>query len=310
MSEEEEMITEKRIGDLMGGISSERDISLRTGSLVAASLKRKGYDVVNIDMGRDLAHQLVSAGVGVAFIALHGRFGEDGCVQGLLELMDIPYTGSGVAASAICMDKLLSKKIFEYHGIPTPKFHLFSRGKQGEPPVVRYPVVVKPCREGSTIGISIVSNSAGLSPAIENALHYGNNVIIEEYIDGMEITAGILDDKSLPLVEIIPKEGFYDFRTKTTGGMAEYVVPARLSASVAENIKAIALQAHRELGCNYVSRVDFRVDRAGHPYALEVNTIPGMTETSLLPRAAREAGTGYDELVEMILSSAFIKKRG
>ena len=302
------MITDKRIGVLMGGFSSERDISLKTGNLVAASLKKMGYDVVTIDVGRDLPYQLINNHVEVAFIALHGRYGEDGCMQGLLEVMGITYTGSGVVSSAICMDKLLSKKVFEYHNIPTPKYYIYSREKGDNSTAARYPVVVKPCREGSTIGISIASKGAELDNAIGNALQYGDDVIIEEYIDGMEVTAGILNNKALPLVEIIPKEGFYDFRTKTTGGMAEYVVPAKLSPYITENIKAIALQAHKAAGCCYVSRVDFRVDPAGQPYVLEINTIPGMTETSLLPRAAGVAGFGYDKLVEMILSSAFINK--
>ncbi len=302
------MITNKRIGVLMGGLSSERDISLKTGNLVAASLRKSGYPVATIDVGRDLPSQLVHEGVEAAFVALHGRYGEDGCVQGLLEVMGIPFTGSGVAASAICMDKHLSKKLFEYHGIPTPKFSVYRREKGDKPAALRYPLVVKPCREGSTIGIGIVSKDTELDPAIENAARYGGPVILEEYIEGKEITAGILNDKPLPLVEIIPKEGFYDFRTKTTSGMAEYVVPAKLSPSVTKNIKAIALQVHQATGCCYVSRVDFRVDPAGQPYVLEVNTIPGMTETSLLPQAAREAGIGYDELVEMILSSAFVNK--
>lgn len=302
------MITNKRIGVLMGGLSSEREISLKTGNLVAASLTRKGYDVVPIDVGRDLPYRLDDEEIEAAFIALHGRYGEDGCVQGLLEVMGIPYTGSGVAASAICMDKLLSKRMFEYHGIPTPKFFLYRRDDGEDLPAVRYPVVVKPCREGSTIGVSIVSKGSDLPPAVENALQYGDEVIIEEYIAGMEVTAGILDDTPLPLVEIIPERGFYDFSAKTTAGMAEYVVPARLSPSLCEGIQAIALKTHKALGCCYVSRVDFRIDPAGHLSVLEVNTVPGMTETSLLPRAAGEAGIGYDDLVEKILSSAFIKK--
>lgn len=307
------MITGKRIGVLMGGISSERDISLKTGNLVASSLKRLGYEVVPVDMGYDLPMRIEDAGIEAAFIALHGRYGEDGCVQGLLEIMGIPYTGSGLAASAICMDKLLSKKMFEYYGIPTPEYSVYEN-----PPLVvkggaggvsiKYPVVVKPCSEGSTIGISIVSKPEGLQEALEKALEYGDRVIIEKYISGIEVTAGILDNKSLPLVEINPSGGFYDFTTKTSKGMADYIVPARLSASVTERIKDIALKTHLSLGCCYVSRVDFRVDASGNPYVLEVNTVPGMTETSLLPMAAKEAGTSYDELVEMILSSAFIKK--
>lgn len=302
------MITNKRIGVLMGGLSSEREISLRTGNLVAASLARKGYDVVPIDVGRDLPYRLDDEEIEAAFIALHGRYGEDGCVQGLLEVMGIPYTGSGVAASVICMDKLLSKRMFEYHGIPTPKFFAYRRDDGEDLPAVRYPVVVKPCREGSTIGVNIVSKGSDLPPAVENALQYGDKVLIEEYIAGMEVTAGILDDTPLPLVEIIPEKGFYDFSAKTTAGMSEYVVPARLSSSLCERIQAIALKTHKALGCCYVSRVDFRIDPAGHPYVLEVNTVPGMTETSLLPRAAGEAGIGYNDLVEKILSSAFIKK--
>lgn len=303
------MITNKKIGVLMGGISSERDISLKTGNLITASLKRTGYDVAAIDAGSDLPWQIDKNGVEVAFIALHGRYGEDGCVQGLLELMGIPYTGSGVAASAICMDKVISKRLFKFYSIPTPEFILYRKDEDKRPAVSDYPVVVKPCREGSTIGVSIVTNKEALSPAIENAFHYGDDVIIEKYIDGTEVTAGILDDTPLPLIEIVPKEGFYDYKTKTTSGAAEYIAPARLPSPAAENIKSIALRTHRAMGCCYVSRIDFRVDHAGNPYVLEVNTVPGMTETSLLPRAAGEAGIGYDELVEMILTSAFCKKR-
>lgn len=302
------MITKKKIGVLMGGISSERDISLKTGNLIASSLRRTGYDVITIDAGTDLPYQIDKNGVEVAFIALHGRYGEDGCVQGLLELMGIPYTGSGVTASALCMDKALSKRLFEYHSVPTPEYILYKKDEKGVPDVPGYPVVVKPCREGSTIGVSIVTNKEALLPALENALCYGDDVIIEKYIDGMEVTAGILDNAPLPLIEIVPKEGFYDFKTKTTSGAAEYIVPARLSSSVTEEIKAIALKTHKVMGCCYVSRIDFRIDPAGHPYVLEVNTVPGMTETSLLPMAAGEAGIGYDELVGMILTSAFIPK--
>lgn len=302
------MITPKKIGVLMGGLSSEREISLKTGRLAADSLQRMGYDVTTIDAGMDLPAQLVRNGIGVAFIALHGRYGEDGCVQGLLEVMGIPYTGSGVTASALCMDKLLTKKILEYHGIPTPRFSVYHRGAEYGPDTMEYPLVVKPRREGSTIGISIVSQQSDLHAAIANALPYGDDVILEEYIGGMEVTAGVLNNQALPLVEIVPEKGFYDFRTKTTGGMAEYVAPARLSPSLTETVKTIALKAHKATGCCFVSRIDLRIDPAGRPFVLEINTVPGMTETSLLPRAAKEAGFDYDPLVEMILSSAFMKK--
>ena len=303
------MITNSKIGVLMGGLSSERDISLSTGRLVTASLIKKGYSVAAIDVGRDLPQRLINEKIEVAFIALHGRYGEDGCVQGLLEVMGIPYTGSGVSASAVCMDKMLTKEILEHHGISTPKFSVSRKDGAGNPPSVRYPVVVKPLREGSTIGISVVSEKKDLRPALDSAFQYGDSALIEEYIAGMEVTAGIIGDRPLSLIEIVPQGGFYDFTTKTTGGMAEYIVPARLSAAVSKKIQDTALMAHKALGCCYVSRVDFRVDPAGQAYVLEVNTIPGMTDTSLLPKAAGKAGIGYDNLVEMILSSAFIEKQ-
>jgi len=268
------MITSKKIGVLMGGLSSEREISLKTGGLAAAALQKMGYDVAAIDAGRDLPAQLARNGIGAVFIALHGKYGEDGCVQGLLEVMGIPYTGSGVTASALCMDKLLSKKILEYHGIPTPRFSVYHRGQGDGPDAPGYPLVVKPCREGSTIGVSIVSQQSELTAAIENALPYGDNVILEEYIGGMEVTAGVLDNQALPLVEIVPAEGFYDFRTKTTGGMAEYIVPARLSPSLTETVRAIALKAHKVTGCCFVSRVDLRIDPAGRPFVLEIIPYP------------------------------------
>lgn len=299
-------IKEKRIGVLMGGTSSEREISLKTGSLIASSLMKKGYEVRTIDASTDLPSQLLKEKVEVAYIALHGKYGEDGCVQGLLEVMNIPYTGSGVTASVICMDKALSKKIFEYHGIPTPKYYIYKRETKDIPPI-RYPVVIKPCHEGSTIGVSIVEKDTEVTEAINRALQYDNTIIIEEYIEGREITASILGDKPLPLVEIIPVKGFYDYTSKTTKGMAEYIVPAKVSSFLAKKIQAIALEAHRATGCHYVSRVDFRVDRGENPHVLEINTIPGMTETSLLPLAAGKAGITYDELVESILVSAFTK---
>ncbi len=302
------MITDKKIGVLMGGLSSERDISIRTGSLVAAALTRKGYITATIDVGRDLPQRLLNERIEVAFIALHGKYGEDGCVQGLLEVMGIPYTGSGVSASAVCMDKLLTKEILEQHAIATPKFSVLRKDEAGNPPSVRYPVVVKPLREGSTIGIHVVSGRKDLSSAMDNAFQYGDTILLEEYIAGREVTAGIIGDKPLPLIEIVPQGGFYDFNTKTTSGMAEYIVPAKLPSAVSRNMQDTALKAHKALGCRYVSRVDFRVDPAGQPYILEVNTIPGMTDTSLLPKAAGEAGISYDDLVEMILSSALTEK--
>src|SRR4030067_555531 len=192
------MITDKKIGVLMGGLSSERDISLSTGRLVTASLIKKGYNVAAIDVGRDLPQRLITEGIEVAFIALHGRYGEDGCVQGILEAMGIPYTGSGVSASAVCRYKLLTKEILERNGISTPKYSVFRKDEAGSPASVRYPVVVKPLREGSTIGISVVSEKKDIVPALDNALQYGDTALIEEYIAGMVAGAGVIGDKPLP----------------------------------------------------------------------------------------------------------------
>ena len=301
-----------RIALLLGGPSSEREVSLKTGGAVARVMEEEGLDVVKVDVGEDL-DELVDAldriKPHVVFIALHGRFGEDGVIQGVLEYMGIPYTGSGVMASALAMNKVASKRLFSYHGIPVPRYSVFRREGwtlPGEVPLdgLNYPLVVKPAAEGSTIGVNVVKEEGELESALRNAYRYGDTVLVEEYIEGRELTVGILGDEPLPVVEIVPKGGFYDYKAKYTPGMTRYEVPARLSQETFMMTQHMAILAHRALGCKDVSRVDFRLSPDGTPYALEVNTIPGMTETSLLPKAAMAAGISFRELVLRILESA------
>ncbi len=300
---------------LLGGPSSEREVSLKTGRAVASALRRQGLDVVEIDVGEDLSRlvdQLKEVRPHVVFIALHGTFGEDGVIQGVLEYLGLPYTGSGVLASALAMDKVASKRLFSYHGIPVPRYTIFRKEGwtlPGETPLeeLSYPLVVKPAAEGSTIGVSIVKEEEDLEGALKEAYKYGDTVLVEEFVEGREITVGILGEEPLPVIEIIPETGFYDYRAKYTPGLTRYEVPAKLPRETAIMVQDMALLAHRALGCRDVSRVDFRLAEDGTPYILEVNAIPGMTETSLLPKAAAAAGISFEELVLRILESALKK---
>lgn len=295
-----------RVGVLMGGLSAEREISLRTGKAILGALRRLGYRAVGIDAGRDLARELVRRKIETAFLALHGRGGEDGTVQGLLECRGIPYTGSGVLASALAMNKKYAKMIFRTEGLPTPAFEVVTVGTRGAWPLARLspPVVVKPTCEGSTIGMAVVRSRRALAKALADAFRYDPEALVEDYVPGRDLTVGVLGAAALPVIEIRPRGGFYDYRAKYTAGATEYLVPAPLPARLAGHVRNLALAAHRALGCRGVSRVDFRLDERGRPFLLEVNTIPGMTETSLLPKAAAEAGIGFDELVERILLAA------
>jgi D-alanine-D-alanine ligase len=301
----------ERIGVLMGGVSAEREISLRSGKAIVKALRDRGYEVCTIDVGYDIAERLISEQMRAAFIALHGRFGEDGTIQGMLEIMRIPYTGSGVLASALSMDKIMSKRIFSAHAIPTPASHILHEaegvkealGKLNFP----FPVVVKPASEGSTIGVSIVHDKQGLAPAIEQARRYDHRLILEKYIKGREITLGVLDGKPLPIIEIAPKSGFYDYRAKYTEGETEYILPPRIPSKAYEEAERIGLEAYQALGCEGCARVDMMADGKGEIFVLEVNSMPGMTETSLVPKAAHSAGIDFSELVERILRGASLK---
>ena len=293
-----------RIGVLMGGTSAERDVSLKTGAAVLAALRRKGYDAVAIDVDATVPERLARERVQLAFIALHGRLGEDGAIQGLLEVLGIPYTGSGVLASALGMDKVVSRRLFEAERLPVPRYVLVTRTASIPPLPFPFPVVVKPNGEGSSVGVSIVSQAAGLPAALAQAFEYDRRVLIEAYIAGKEIQVGILGERALGAIEIRLKTTFYDYVAKYTPGMSEHIFPAPLPPDVTRRTLDVALAAFRVLGCEGYGRVDFLVDEAGTPYVLEVNTLPGLTETSLLPDIARGVGVGFDDLVEAIVTAA------
>lgn len=300
-----------RIGVLMGGVSAEREVSLRTGEAITKALRQRGYDACPIDVGYDIAQRLTSEGIRVAFVALHGRLGEDGTIQGMLEMMRIPYTGSGVLASALSMDKIMSKRIFAAHAIPTPVSCVLGVAEGREEALGKlnfpFPLVVKPASEGSTIGVVIVHGREGLPEAIDHARRYDRRLLLEQYVKGRELTLGVVNAEPLPIIEIAPKRGFYDYRAKYTVGETEYILPPRIPARTGEEAERIGLEAYKALGCEGCARVDMMADEDGKVFVLEVNTMPGMTETSLVPKAAQFAGIDFPELVERILGGTSLK---
>lgn len=296
----------KKIGVLMGGLSAEREISLRSGNACLKALVSRGYNAAAIDAGRDLPFRLRDEGIEVAFIALHGRHGEDGTVQGLLEIMGIPYTGSGVLASAIAINKAVTKDVLISKGIRTPGFVTLNGTEDAVSLKMTFPVVVKPAKEGSTIGINIVKDRDGLAPALAEAFRFDSLVVIEEFVKGIEVTVSVLDGKPLAIVEVRPKSGFYDFHSKYTAGMTEYICPAEISGESRDVCKQMAVSVYEAIGCSGAARVDMIIDEAG-PQVIEINTIPGMTETSLLPKAAACEGISFEDLVEKILDGASLK---
>ncbi|MDE3118491.1 MAG: D-alanine--D-alanine ligase [Nitrospirota bacterium] len=310
-------LTKARIGVLMGGQSSEREVSLRTGQAAHRALLRLGYDAVAIDVTGSLVQQLRAKRVGLVFLALHGPGGEDGTIQGLLESIGMPYTGSGVRASAIGMHKVATKALLAYAGIPVAEGTVI-RSDQGRsaglPAGLHLPLVVKPASEGSTIGVSIVRRRSDWRPALRRAHAYDDEALVEAYIPGREIGVSVLGHAgktvALPAVEIVAPGGFYDYAAKYTKGRTQYLCPAPLEPDLARLLKDLAVRTYRTIGCDGAARVDFRVTQRGKPYVLEINTIPGMTETSLLPMAAARAGLNYDALTEFILRSALDRAAG
>jgi D-alanine-D-alanine ligase len=304
-------IRKKRIAVMMGGFSQEREISLKTGKAILKALTEKGYTVIAIDIRDSVPEKLVKEKIECAFLALHGRFGEDGTIQGMLELMRIPYTGSGVLASALAMHKIIAKKLFLYEKIPTPRFEVFQKEevKKGllKEISLPFPLVVKPAREGSTIGISIVRKEEEFGPALQKAGGYDEEILVEEFMKGREITVGILEDIPLPIIEIVPKSGFYDYHSKYTKGETQYILPARMPREKYLYAQEMSLNAFQILGCSGVARVDLMTDGNENPFVIDVNTMPGMTETSLLPKAASYAGIPFEDLVERILLGASLK---
>jgi len=300
----------------MGGQSSEREVSLRTGRAVHQSLVRRGYDAVSIDVSADLHRQVTEQKIRIAFLALHGPGGEDGTIQGFLETIGVPYTGSGVQASAVGMHKIVTKTLLAAHGIPVPAGTVVMRGdavvslgKVLKAAKTTLPVVVKPASQGSTIGVTIVRRQKQWTEALALAHRYDHEAMVEAYIPGHEVTVSILGSAGatpmvLPAVEIVAPDGFYDFSAKYQKGKTQYLCPAPLAAKILKQLADLGLRTYQVLGCEGAARVDFRITPRGRPYVLEINTVPGMTETSLLPMAAAEAGIDYDSLVERILQSA------
>ena len=340
---------------VMGGTSSEREVSLRSGAGVARALEALGHDAILLDTGtgkllKDADHAMalgtqayaprksgtdlpalraqgglesyvrsIPRGADLVFIALHGGDGENGTLQALLDLAGIPYTGSGVLASALAMDKAMSKRIFRYEGIPTPEW--VERWAPEDPAAKwnpdlspeelkrlgGYPLIVKPNDEGSSVGITVVEGPSQLNPAIEEARRYGRLVLIESFIGGRELTVGVIDDRAFPVVEIIPEKGWYDYEHKYTAGASRYEMPASIPPEMSERLLALSLKAFRALRCRGVARVDFKLGEDGVPQCLEVNTVPGLTELSLVPKAAAAAGMSYHELIRVVVDAASVR---
>jgi len=283
---------------LMGGRSAEREISLKSGQAVLKALQELGHEAIALDLTEDLCEKLREIKPDKVFIALHGPYGEDGRVQGLLDILGIPYVGSGVLGSSIAMDKDITKKLLTFHGIKVPKW-ICVREKGEELNWDIYPAVVKPADQGSSVGLFVVKDKEEAKEAIEKCLEISKKVMVEEYIEGKDITVGILKERPLPPIEIRPMKGVYDYESKYTKGMTEYFFLE--DEDLTQKLQEIALLAHKSLELKDLSRVDFRVDKDGTPYLLEVNTIPGLTELSLFPMACKRVGIDFKELINMLL---------
>lgn len=307
-----------KIGVLYGGLSSEREVSLRSGKNCYDALLRLGYkNAVLIDVQKDIGVKLSEEKPEMAFLALHGTFGEDGCIQGLLEIMGIPYTGSGVLASAVAMNKAASKNIFKANNIPVLPSVRYSSAELNNGIVrkikniqLKFPVMVKPLSEGSSVGMTKVNEPEKLYDAVMVAGNYRDGVMVEEFIKGQAITIGILDvgreTIATPILELRTKTEWYDYQAKYTEGLTEFILPAELSDPITKTAQEFAVKAHKALGCKGVSRADFIISEDGTPYILEVNTLPGMTNLSDLPAQAKEMGINYDTLVDILLHSTLL----
>lgn len=312
---EKSKLKQKKIAVLMGGRSGEREVSLRSGKRVLDSLKSQGFKAISLDADEKLIENLKKNKIDIAYIMLHGKFGEDGTVQGMLEHFRIPYTGSKILASALAMNKVASKRIFQAMGIPTPQYLPIDRNRSIKDQcekirrIFPFPLVVKPTSEGSSLGVSIVKEGEGLEEVVAETVEKFKDVFIEEYIKGKEVTVGILgraeDVAALPILELKPKAEFYDYKAKYSKGGTDFILPAKLPKNLYKHTQEVALRAHRSLGCYGVSRVDIIVSGNHTPYVHEVNTIPGMTDASDLPAEAQCAGISFDELVVKILESAY-----
>jgi D-alanine-D-alanine ligase len=295
-----------RVGVLSGGPSSEREISLRSGKSVYSVLAQEGVDAVLLDISKDVSSLIKGNGIDVAFIALHGRFGEDGTVQNILEELNVPYTGSGPRASRLALDKVASKEVFIKSGIKVPRYVVLDKDSFNikNARILGFPVVVKPYLEGSSIGLSVVREEGDLPAALDKAFEYGQRVLVEEYIYGRELTVGMLNDKPLPVIEIVTRDNIYDYKAKYSDPDTRYLVPAPVDESVSRRAQDIARRSHESLGCRCFSRIDMMMDSSGALFVLEANTIPGMTERSLLPKAAQAAGLSFGKLCVTLIEDA------
>lgn len=308
----------RKVAVLYGGLSDEREVSLRTGSAMYKALKEKGYDAELIDVDRNVAEKLIAGKPDVAVIGLHGKYGEDGCIQGLLELLNIPYTGPGVMASSLAMNKILTKKILVSEGIPTPKFTVV-RKCEGDVETltkkilsqVPTPLVIKAASQGSSIGINFAFEPSQVAKGVEDCLKYGDELLIEEFIKGRELTVSVLgneDPVALPCLEILAQSGFYDYTAKYTAGASTHFV-ASLTEAIDERIKELAIYTYKAVNSAGLSRVDFILDENDALWVLEINTSPGMTETSLFPDAAKAAGISFPDLMDRLIKLALEKCR-
>jgi D-alanine-D-alanine ligase len=301
----------KKVAVLYGGRSTEREVSLRTGKGCAEALASKGHDVELVDVDLEVAAKLRSMKAAVAFIALHGRWGEDGCIQGLLESLAIPYTGSGVLSSALGMDKVISKLMFKQAGLAVTEYRVFPRAQARDVTVgdlpFGLPAVVKPAGEGSSVGVHIVKEASELTGACVDAAQYQGDLIVERFVKGAEVDVAVLDGEALGAIEIVPSREFYDYTAKYTPGMTQYHYPPRLPADHLASAMQAAVGAHQALGCSGVTRIDFIVNTDGVPYILEANTMPGMTATSLVPKIAAGAGIPFADLCDRLLDGAGLR---
>jgi D-alanine-D-alanine ligase len=297
-----------KVAVLLGGKSAEREVSLKSGSMVLKALQRRGVDAHPFDPSERSLDELAKQKFDRAFIALHGRFGEDGTVQGVLEWLGIPYTGSGVLASALAMDKLRTKRIWQAEKLPTPPYALLEKSTDLRNVAKRLgvPLMVKPASEGSSIGMSKVKRAGALEEAYALAVNYDRVVIAEKFIEGTELTVAILGAQVLPIIKLETPREFYDYQAKYVSDDTRYIIPSGLAAKKEKEIQALCLKAFRTLGCAGWGRVDLMLDRRSRPYLLEVNTAPGMTDHSLVPMAARAVGISYEDLCLRILESAHV----
>lgn len=305
---------EKRIGVLLGGVSAEREISIKTGEAIHAALVRRGYDAHKIYVDADIDQVLRQAPIDVAFIALHGTYGEDGCIQGLLEVLGIPYTGSGVLPSALAFDKVKAKELFRLYNVPTPPYYSLDAQEldriEERHGSFGFPAFVKPRRGGSSVGAGRASDLGELITRCEDAAQFDGSILVERFVGGREVAVGILDGRALGAVEIVPSGRFYDYKSKYQKGQSDYHFPARLSPTRYKGVLNLAERASHCLGVTGAARVDMLVTEGENEYVLEVNTLPGMTETSLLPMIAKGAGYDFEGLCEAILLRAGLGMQG